>query len=358
MRGERPQQERSRQKKGLKASFKEKTADDFSCLCFFTWPLGESKLSGFPRGLIFLGPSGSLAFKGTFQVSKVMSPASSDHPLHICPEDQSLHWPSIIPMVIIHIMPLGLFFVELNYPRDLIIAGVYYFFLTFCITAGFHRYFAHRSYKMGRIMQFLMAFGATMGAQKGPLWWVSIHRYHHKFSDQEEDIHTPKKGFWRSHIGWMWCNRYHNISYDLVKDWQKFPELRLLDRFYVVPVILSGATIYYFFGLSALLFGYFLVHVISYHVTFSVNSLTHIFGSRRFPTKDGSRNFIPIALLAFGEGWHNNHHHYSHSANQGFYWWEIDISYYTLKVLSWIGLVADLRKPPKEFLTRSIAEKS
>jgi stearoyl-CoA desaturase (delta-9 desaturase) len=229
------------------------------------------------------------------------------------------------------------------------------------ITAGYHRYFSHRTYGTSRFFQFILALLGTSAAQQGPMWWAAHHRYHHKFSDTDEDVHSPSvQGLWWSHMGWILAEENQRTRYELVPDLMKFPELRFLDRFYLLPPIALAISIWITgrilevyspelgtSGFQLLVWGFFVGTVLLYHATFSVNSLTHIFGRRRFQTKDNSRNFWPVALLTMGEGWHNNHHYCPSSERHGFRWWEIDVSHYVLRVLSWMRVVWDLRTPPR-----------
>ena len=218
----------------------------------------------------------------------------------------------------------------------------------FGVTAGYHRYFSHRSYKTSRVFQFLMAFLAMTSAQRGVLWWASHHRHHHKHSDTEDDVHSPvQEGFWWSHIGWILTREGIQTDEQRVKDLMRFPELVWLEEYFVVPPVVLGAATYLLFGWQGLVVGFCWSTVLLWHGTFTINSLCHVFGSRRYDTTDDSRNNFWLALITLGEGWHNNHHHYQSSTRQGFFWWEIDLSYYALKVMSWVGLVWDLREPPR-----------
>ena len=214
------------------------------------------------------------------------------------------------------------------------------------VTGAYHRYFSHRSYKTSRWFQFVLALGATMTAQKGPLWWAAHHRTHHKLSDEPGDVHAPRYGFWWSHHGWILSNDFEGTDYDRVKDLARYPELRWLNTYWMLPVIALGVVTYLIGGTWALVWGFFVSQVLAWHGTFTINSLTHIFGKRRYPTGDDSRNHWLLALITFGEGWHNNHHHYQVAARQGFRWWEIDITYYGLRVLAALGLIWDLHGVP------------
>ncbi len=236
-------------------------------------------------------------------------------------------------------------------PIDLAVCAALYFVRMFAITAGYHRYFSHRAYKTSRVFQFLLALLGTTATQKGPLWWAAIHRRHHRESDGPKDVHSPvQRGFWWSHMGWVMSDEFEQYEPSEVKDLWKYPELRWLDRFHVVPVLLFIAATVAFGGLHGITWWYCMSTALLLHGTFTINSLSHVWGHRRFATTDDSRNNFWLALITLGEGWHNNHHRYMHTANQGFYWWQVDISYYILKALSFVGVTRDLRTPPKRIL--------
>ncbi len=240
-------------------------------------------------------------------------------------------------------------------PVDLVICGALYFVRMFAITAGYHRYFAHRAYKTSRVFQFILALIGTTATQKGPLWWAATHRKHHRESDGLNDVHSPvQKGFWYSHIGWILDDAHEAYEPSDVKDLYKYPELRWLDRYHVVPVLsLIGLTVL-FGGLHGITWWYCASTMLLMHGTFTINSLSHVWGHRRFTTTDDSRNNPYLAIITLGEGWHNNHHRYMQAANQGFYWWQVDISYYILKALSFIGITWELRNPPQRVLDEGL----
>lgn len=264
-----------------------------------------------------------------------------------------------IPFISIHIASLLIFWVGFSWVA-LITCFFLWFIRMFGITAGYHRYFSHRAYKTTRWFQFVLAILGNAAAQLGPLWWAAHHRHHHRFSDTEADFHSPiRHGFWWSHVGWVLCPQYSKTNEQDIRDFARYPELRFLNRFHmIVPIALAvtvtaiGFGLEYAFpqlqttGLQMLVWGFCLSTALLYHSTFTINSLAHVFGTRRFDTEDTSRNNLLLALITLGEGWHNNHHYYPASERQGFYWWEIDISHYILKMLSWFGLVWDLRTPP------------
>jgi len=249
-------------------------------------------------------------------------------------------------------------------------AVVLYWLRMFAITGGFHRYFSHRSYETSRIFQFCLAFLGTCSGQKGPLWWAAHHRVHHQNSDRHNDVHSPiESGFFWSHVGWILCRENFETKHHLIQDFAKYPEILWLDRHFVVPPFLLALFLFTLgfclqqwapsLGVSPLqllAWGFFVSTTVLYHITFSINSLGHLWGGRRYDTKDASRNNFYLAFLTMGEGWHNNHHRFPQSERQGFYWWEIDFTHYTLKTLAIFGLVWKLRSPPKWLLDRPAPE--
>ena len=265
------------------------------------------------------------------------------------PPDERINRTSSIPFLALHLVPLLAIFTGVT-RTDLIVCAALYLGRMFFITAGYHRYFAHRSYKMARVPQFLMAFGGTTAAQKGPLWWAAHHRDHHRYADTDRDIHSPSKGFWWSHVGWFLSNRFKATNVDGIRDFARYPELRWLDRHDWIGAWALGIATFLVFGWSGLVVGFFASTILLWHGTFLVNSVAHVFGRRRYETDDTSRNSLLVALATGGEGWHNNHHHYPASARQGFFWWDIDPTWYGLRILSWMGVVRGLRTPPERVL--------
>ena len=263
-----------------------------------------------------------------------------------------IEWVSAIPFFLVHLAPLGAFFVSVSW-QDWALCALLYVTRMFCITAGYHRYFSHRSYRMGRVAQFLMAFGGTTALQKGPLWWAGHHRTHHRFTDLDDDVHSPRDGFWWSHVGWILSTKYKDTNLDAIKDFAAFPELRLLERWNWVGPWALGLSCFVFGGWGALLIGFFLSTVLLWHGTFIVNSLAHIVGRRRYATPDTSRNSILIAIVTGGEGWHNNHHYLPASVRQGFRWWEFDPTWYVLRGLAVVRVVKDLKNPPGRLLDQA-----
>ena len=261
------------------------------------------------------------------------------------PADETVDWKSSVPFVAVHFLPLLAIFTGVT-ATSLVLFAVLYLGRMFCITAGYHRYFAHRAYRLARVPQFLLAFGGLMAAQKGPLWWAGNHRDHHRYTDTERDPHTPQKGFWWSHIGWVMCGKYSvRGNNDRIRDFASYPELRFLDKQDWIGPWTAGVFAYVVGGWSGLVLGFFGSTVLLWHATFSVNSFSHVLGSRRYRTPDTSKNNPVVAVMTLGEGWHNNHHHHPACARQGFKWWEIDVTYYVLRGLAAVGIVRDLKQP-------------
>jgi stearoyl-CoA desaturase (delta-9 desaturase) len=226
----------------------------------------------------------------------------------------------------------------------------------FFVTGAYHRYFSHRSYKTSRWFQFVLALGATFTAQKGPLWWAAHHRIHHKLSDQPGDLHSVvQSGFWWSHMGWILSRDLEDTDLSRIRDFAKYPELRWLNTYWMVPAVAAGVITFLIGGFFALVWGFAVAQVLTWHGTFTINSLSHLWGRRRYRTEDDSRNNPVLAVITFGEGWHNNHHHYQVSARQGFFWWEIDATYYILRAFSLVGLVWDLHGVPDHVRADQVA---
>lgn len=260
------------------------------------------------------------------------------------PADETWQKRDLIPFAIFHILPFAALFTGVPLKAWMVCIALYWVRIFF-ITAGYHRYFSHRTYSTNRVFQFILAFGGGTACQKGALWWASHHRLHHRYSDTQDDIHSPIKGFWWSHIGWITSTKSKPTHEENITDFAKYPELRFLNRHDIIPPWVLGAACFFYAGLPGLFIGFFLSTVFVWHGTFLVNSAAHLMGRRRYATTDTSRNSAIIAFLTCGEGWHNNHHYYPASVKQGFFWWEFDLSYYVLRMLSWVGVVSDLKVP-------------
>lgn len=284
-------------------------------------------------------------------------------------QPERMEFARLIPFIILHLGCLGVIWTGWSWAA-VIVAAALYVVRMFAITGFYHRYFCHRAYKTSRAAQFLFALIGLTAVQRGPLWWAAVHRHHHAHSDEEVDAHSPvQKGFLWSHVGWLTSSRNFPTDYRIVRDLMRYPELHFLNRFDLIgPALLLivlyalGAGLEAFApglgtsGWQMVVWGFFISTTVLFHATCAVNSFAHTLGSKRFPTEDESRNSFLLAIITLGEGWHNNHHHYQSSARQGFYWWEIDISYYLLKLLAALGIVWDLREVPEQVYTQADAK--
>jgi len=218
----------------------------------------------------------------------------------------------------------------------------------FGVTGAYHRYFSHRTYHTSRWFQLVLAVLAQTSLQKGALWWAAHHRDHHKYSDTKQDPHSwREEGFWWSHVGWILSRKTEDTDYKKIPDLARFPELRWLNEHHLVPGVTLAVLLWLVGSWPALVWGFFVSTTLLWHGTFSINSLAHWWGRRRYDTADDSKNSLALAIITMGEGWHNNHHYYPRSTAQGFFWWEIDPTFYILRALAAVGLVWDLHTPPK-----------
>ena len=275
-------------------------------------------------------------------------------------ENRKIQWLRILPFILLHIACLGVFWVGVSW-FAVVFMLVFYLIRMFAITAFFHRYFSHKTFQTSRLVQFIFALVGTMSAQRGPLWWVAHHRYHHRHTDTAQDPHSSTHGFWYSHVVWF-LNEYNFATRkEVIKDWLQYPELIWLDRFSLIVVLLTAMSIYALgeivaimwpglgtTGLQLVVWGFVISTVLLTHATLCINSLAHHYGKRDFDTNDHSRNNLFLSIITLGEGWHNNHHYYAGSTRQGFYWWQIDVTYYVLKLMSWLGLVWGLKPIPEK----------
>ena len=278
-------------------------------------------------------------------------------------EPDKVDWMRCIPFIVLHAGCLAVLWVGVS-PIAVWAAVAFYIVRMFAVTGIYHRYFSHKTYSTTRLGQFLLAVWGGTTVQRGALWWAYHHRHHHQHSDEEEDAHSPHvHGFWWSHIGWITSRRNFPTDYSKIKDLAKFPELVWLNRFdTVVPFLFALATyglgeaLAHFApqlgtnGWQMLVWGFFISTTALFHGTACINSMAHLMGRRRFNTTDDSRNSFILALICLGEGWHNNHHRYQSSTRNGFYWWEIDITYYGLKALSWTRFIWGLKPVPKSIM--------
>ncbi len=273
--------------------------------------------------------------------------------------DERIDWARAVPFFAIHVACLGVLWVGVSATALEVALGMYALRM-FAITGFYHRYFSHKAFRTSRTVQFLFALFGAMSVQRGPLWWAAHHRNHHRHADTRHDPHSPLyRGFLWSHMGWFLTRRGFRTDTASIPDLMRYPELRLLDRFDILVPAATAAGLFLLGDLLAtvapglhtdgaqlLIWGFFISTVLLFHVTVTINSLAHRYGTRRFDTRDNSRNNALLALLTFGEGWHNNHHHFPGAARQGFRWWEFDLTYYGLRVLAALGLIWDLKPVP------------
>lgn len=268
-------------------------------------------------------------------------PSRPDRPAH-----GDIVYPSAIPFLLVHLACFAAIWTGVTWPAVALGIGLYWLRI-FAIGAGYHRYFSHRAFRTSRAFQFVLAFLAQSTAQKSVLWWAAKHRHHHLHSDTAEDVHSPRRhGFLYAHVGWVFARGNAPTDLDRIADFARYPELRWLHRWPHVPPALLALLCLAIAGWPGLVVGFFWSTVLVYHGTFCINSLAHVRGAKRYVTGDDSRNNWLLAITTMGEGWHNNHHAYQSSARQGFRWWELDLTFYILKALSWLGLVWDLKSPP------------
>jgi len=261
-----------------------------------------------------------------------------------------VEWLRVAPFIGMHAMCLGVFVVGWN-AGAVATAFALYVVRMFAITGFYHRYFSHRTFRTSRAAQFVFALVGASSTQRGPLWWAAHHRKHHRHSDTELDVHSPRHhGFWWSHMGWITSAENFPTDMKEVRDLARYPELRWLDRFDILVPILLATTLFAIGGMPYLIWGYFVSTVVLFHCTCLINSLAHKMGTRRYDTDDDSRNSLMLAIVTMGEGWHNNHHRFPGAARQGFFWWELDITYVGLKMLSWLRVIRDLRPVPARLL--------
>jgi stearoyl-CoA desaturase (delta-9 desaturase) len=279
------------------------------------------------------------------------------------PGHDDIIYPETLPFILAHLVCLAAIWTGVTW-KAAILAIVLYVARMFGVTAGYHRYFSHRTYRTSRAGQFLLAVLAQSSAQRGILWWAAKHRHHHRHSDTEIDVHSPRQhGFWYAHLGWIFRKHHDETDYESVGDLARYPELVWLNRHKYLPATVLAVACFLYAGWPGLVVGFFWSTVALYHGTFFINSLAHVHGTVRYVTGDDSRNNWWLAILTLGEGWHNNHHAYQRSTRQGFRWYEFDPTFYALTALSWVRVVWDLGAPPADLvanqrpLGRAVIEK-
>jgi stearoyl-CoA desaturase (delta-9 desaturase) len=254
---------------------------------------------------------------------------------------------SAVPFVLVHLSCFAVIWTGITWQAVAICAALYGLRI-FAIGAGYHRYFSHRAYSTSRLFQFILAFLSQTSAQRSVLWWAATHRKHHLHSDTADDPHSPaRRGLFYSHVGWIFVRQQRAVDFTMISDFVRYPELKWLHYLELAPATIVAVLCFWMAGWPGVVVGFMWSTVLVYHSTFSINSLAHVIGRKRYVTGDASRNNWALALLTMGEGWHNNHHAYQSSVRQGFRWWEFDPTYYILWTLSRVGVVWDLKTPPR-----------
>ena len=276
------------------------------------------------------------------------------------PRSMKVDWVRAVPFIAVHLMCLAPIVVGWSWTAVGVAVALYWLRM-FAVTGFYHRYFSHRTFRTSRPVQLLMAVAGASASQRGPLWWAAHHRVHHVHSDRPGDVHSPHEhGVLWSHMGWITARGNFPTNREVVPDLVRYPELRFLDRFDIVVPALLAASLFALGellaavapglgtnGLQLLVWGFFISTVVLFHCTCLINSMAHLVGRRRYETDDHSRNSFLLSLITMGEGWHNNHHHCQRTVRQGFFWWEIDMTYYLLVLMSWLGLIWDLKPVPE-----------
>jgi stearoyl-CoA desaturase (delta-9 desaturase) len=260
-------------------------------------------------------------------------------------------WLVSLPFYAVHVVAVvGVALVGFSW-QGVALALALYYVRMFGVTGGYHRYFSHRTYRTSRAFQLVLAVLAQTSVQKGALWWAAHHRDHHKYSDTPKDPHSYRDyGFWYSHVGWILSTETEDTDYSRISDLARYPELRWLNNWHLVPPVALAVGLWLVGGWPALVWGFFVSTTLLWHGTFTINSLSHIWGKRRYQTTDDSKNNPVLAIVTMGEGWHNNHHYYPRSVRQGFRWWQIDMTYYVLRAFAAVGLVWDLHVPSQKVI--------
>jgi stearoyl-CoA desaturase (Delta-9 desaturase) len=259
---------------------------------------------------------------------------------------KKMNWVTSIALILLHIGAITALFM---FTWKALAVTIFLYWMTIClgISMGYHRLHTHRSYQVPRVLEYFFAVCGALTLEGGPIFWVATHRIHHQKSDQPGDPHSPREGAWWSHVGWiLFGETNHNNTRVMGKyapDLMKHPFYVWLNNYHWVPLAVLGAVLLAVGGLPVFLWGICVRVVFGLHSTWLVNSATHLWGSRRFNTRDDSRNSWWVALLTFGEGWHNNHHAHPTSARHGLAWYEFDISWIQIRILKFLGIAKAIR---------------
>lgn len=257
-------------------------------------------------------------------------------------------WPVIIYMTIIHLIALLAFLPKFFSWQAVGIAfGLYWLTAGIGITLGYHRLVTHRSFETPKWLEYVLVFCGSLACEGGPISWVGLHRIHHKYSDHDGDPHDSNRGFLWSHLIWMLVDNPANDDIPkYTKDIKDDPFYQFCEKYFIPVQVVLGLLLFWWGGWSFVVWGIFLRLVLVFHVTWFVNSATHKFGYKSHESNDYSRNCWWVALLTFGEGWHNNHHAYQYSARHGLQWWEIDLTWMTIQLLQLLGLAKNVKLAP------------
>jgi fatty-acid desaturase len=278
----------------------------------------------------------------------------SKHAIHLA-NGQKINWVTTLILAGLHIGAFAAFFC-FSWKAFFMALALHWVAVGWGISLGYHRLHTHQPYQCPRWLEYFFAVCGTMTLEGGPMFWVGTHRVHHAKSDKPGDPHSPNEGTFWSHMGWIvFGETNHNNSAFMAKhapDLARHKFYWFLNTYHWIPVVATGLALLAFGGWPMFLWGFCLRIVYGLHCTWLINSATHIFGSRRFETSDDSRNSFILAVLTFGEGWHNNHHAHQTSARHGMLWYEFDISWLTLKLLKSVGLVWGVRLVKPEVLAR------
>ncbi len=256
-------------------------------------------------------------------------------------------------LVASHLAALGALGTGVSPVALLLCFGVYTFQML-SISIGYHRYFSHRAFKTSRTLQFVLAFCAQTAMQRSVLWWAAHHRRHHLAADRDDDVHSPRHGLLWAYAGWALHEDARDTRFEHVRDLSKLPELAALDRLAYAPALALAAACFAIAGWSGVVVGFVWGTLLSQHATRANTCFAHVVGDRPYATDDASRNHWLLAAITFGDGWHNNHHRYPSAARHGFLPWEIDVSYYVLRVAELLGLVWELRQTPDDVIDERV----
>lgn len=286
-------------------------------------------------------------------ISPVESIGNSKSEAYTSSKNREIAWPAFLFIVGVHIAALAGFW-TFTWPALFLCLFMHWVTGGVGITLGFHRLLTHRSFKAPKALEYFLAIIGTLACQGGPIKWVVAHRIHHAFSDEEGDPHTPIQSFFWAHMGW--CMHKNNLIDDpknyprFAPDLTKDKVMQFIDNTHILWTVALAGLFYALGGWPFVVWGIFVRLVLVYHTTWFVNSATHVWGYRTYKSGDQSTNLWWVALLSYGEGWHNNHHAFQTSARHGLAWWEFDTTYMMIRVLRFLGLATEVKIPSQHLL--------